>query len=625
MFRLLGGRTDRCPIHSPASACSPPSPASRSPAAAAPTTRPTTRRLDRRRARASSRSSPTRPPRSSTTRSSPTFKKTDDGKDVGFKTSFGASGEQSRAVEAGLEGRRRLVLDRARHGAPRQGRHRQPRTGTRPPTTASSRPRVVSFIVRKGNPKGIKTWDDLLKPGVEVLTPNPFTSGAAKWNLLAAYGQASDAGKNPQAGLDYVSKLIKDHVKVQDKSGREALQTFTSGDGDVLLSYEYEATTAQKKGEEVDYVIAGRHDQDRDHDRQDGEGARTRRRRSSTTCSPSPAQQKFADWGYRPVDEAVLEANKAKFPDPPGLFTIDDLGGWSKVNDELFDPENGSIAKIEEDGGGVDREVSTPQLTLRRTPARRRRAARAPAVARPGALAIGVATLWLSLIVLLPLAAVVAKSLDGGLDAFWDAVTTRQAVAALRFTLLVSLVAAADQRASRARSIAWVLVRDEFRGKRFVNALIDLPFALPTIVAGITLLALYGNDSPIGINVAFTKTAVAMALLFVTLPFVVRSVQPVLLELDREMEEAAASLGAGPLDDLPPDHPAEPRAGDPQRLRAGVRARGRRVRLDRPALGQHPVRHAGRVGLRLQADRERRAGDAPPRSRSCCCCSRSSS
>jgi sulfate transport system permease protein len=188
--------------------------------------------------------------------------------------------------------------------------------------------------------------------------------------------------------------------------------------------------------------------------------------------------------------------------------------------------------------------VSTQPLTARSIPAIRRRAERAPAVAAPGKVAIGVVTLWLSLIVLLPLAAVVAKSLDGGLGAFWDAVSSRQAVAALKFTLLVSLAATLINAVS-GLLIAWVLVRDEFRGKSAVNALIDLPFALPTIVAGITLLALYGHDSPVGIDVAFTKTAVAMALLFVTLPFVVRSVQPVLLELDREMEEAAQSLGAG--------------------------------------------------------------------------------
>jgi sulfate transport system permease protein len=163
-----------------------------------------------------------------------------------------------------------------------------------------------------------------------------------------------------------------------------------------------------------------------------------------------------------------------------------------------------------------------------------------------GALLLGVSTLWLSVIVLLPLAAVVVRSTDGGLEAFWSAVSSRQAVAALRFTILVSLVATLVN-AVTGTLIAWVLVRDRFRGKRLVNALIDLPFALPTIVAGLTLLALYGPTSPVGIDVAFTQFAVLLALLFVTLPFVIRSVQPVLMELDREMEEAALSLGANNL------------------------------------------------------------------------------
>ncbi len=166
-----------------------------------------------------------------------------------------------------------------------------------------------------------------------------------------------------------------------------------------------------------------------------------------------------------------------------------------------------------------------------------------PAWRSSGALGVGVATLWLSLIVLLPLSAVVVRSLDGGAGAFWDAVASRQAVAALRFTVLVSLVAAAINVVG-GTLIAWVLVRDRFPGKRVVNALIDLPFALPTIVAGLVLIALYGRNSPIGVDVAFTQAAVLLALLFVTLPFVIRSVQPVLIELDREMEEAALSLGA---------------------------------------------------------------------------------
>jgi sulfate transport system permease protein len=154
-------------------------------------------------------------------------------------------------------------------------------------------------------------------------------------------------------------------------------------------------------------------------------------------------------------------------------------------------------------------------------------------------------TAYLSLIVLIPLAAVVAESTTGGWPAFRDAITAPQAFAAVRFTLIVSLIVVALNIVT-GTLIAWVLVRDEFPGKRLVNALIDLPFALPTIVAGLVLLALYGPHGPAPFDVAFTRIAVALALLFVTLPFVVRSVQPVLMELDREMEEAATSLGARP-------------------------------------------------------------------------------
>jgi sulfate/thiosulfate transport system substrate-binding protein len=272
----------------------------------------------------------------------PAFKETEAGGGISFKQSFGASGEQSRAVEAGLAADvvsfsiepdiTRLVeagiVDRGWADTPTDGL-----------VTKS----VVSFIVRKGNPKGIRGWDDLLKPGVEVLTPNPFTSGAAKWNLLAAYGAK---------GLSYVEELIEEHVKVQDKSGREALQNFTSGTGDVLLSYEYEATTAQRKGQDVDYVVPD-----------DTISIEIPIAVTSTSKSPEqakafvdyvlsePAQRTFAEWGYRPVNEAVLQANADKFPTPSKLRTIRELGGWSKVNDELFDAENGSIAKIEEEAG----------------------------------------------------------------------------------------------------------------------------------------------------------------------------------------------------------------------------------------------------------------------------------
>ncbi len=181
--------------------------------------------------------------------------------------------------------------------------------------------------------------------------------------------------------------------------------------------------------------------------------------------------------------------------------------------------------------------------------------ATAEAPSRPGlrlglggpGLTRGLVVTYLSLIVLIPLAAVVAKSFEGGLASFWDDVTSPQAIAALKLTLGASAIVVAIN-AVAGTIIAWVLVRDEFPGKRVINSLIDLPFALPTIVAGITLIALYGDNGVLGLSgVAFTRIGVVMALLFVTLPFVIRSVQPVLIELDRDMEEAAASLGAGPL------------------------------------------------------------------------------
>jgi sulfate/thiosulfate transport system permease protein len=156
----------------------------------------------------------------------------------------------------------------------------------------------------------------------------------------------------------------------------------------------------------------------------------------------------------------------------------------------------------------------------------------------------GVVLTWLSVIVLIPLGAVVFRSFDDGFGTFWDAISEPEAWAAIKLTLGASLIITLIN-AVMGTMIAWVLVRDEFRGKKIVNSIIDLPFALPTIVAGLTLLALYGNDSPIGVNITYTRIAVGLALLFVTLPFVVRAVQPVLHELDEEMEEAAASLGAG--------------------------------------------------------------------------------
>lgn len=158
----------------------------------------------------------------------------------------------------------------------------------------------------------------------------------------------------------------------------------------------------------------------------------------------------------------------------------------------------------------------------------------------------GLVVTYLGLIVLLPLAAIATKAFEDGFGGFWDAVSSPQAVAALKLTVISSLIVVVIN-AIMGTLIAWVLVRDNFRGKGIVNSVIDLPFALPTIVASLTLLVVYGKDSPVGINIAFTQTAVVVALLFVTLPFVVRAVQPLLLSLDRDMESAAESLGAGKI------------------------------------------------------------------------------
>ena len=266
----------------------------------------------------------------------PQFQKTQAGNGVTFKESFGASGDQSRAVEAGLPAdvvTFSLAPDMDR--LVKAGLVANDWANT--PTKGLVSKSVVSLIVRKGNPKNIHTWDDLLKPGVKVLTPNPFTSGAAKWNIMAAYGAKSGGGEDAQAGLDYLRQLITKHVVVQDKSGREALQNFTSGTGDVLISYENEAITAQKKGQKVDYVIPDQTISIENPIAVVSKSSHTKQAKAFVDFALStPAQQVFADWGYRPVDQAVFDKNKARFPTPKGLFTIQDLGGWKTLQEQVF-------------------------------------------------------------------------------------------------------------------------------------------------------------------------------------------------------------------------------------------------------------------------------------------------
>ena len=270
----------------------------------------------------------------------PAFNATAEGKGVAVTGSYGASGDQSRAVAAGLQADVvSFSVEPDMNRLVKAGLVAEDWKDN--DTNGLVNTSLVSFVVRKGNPKNITTWDDLLKPGVEVITPNPFTSGAAKWNLLGAYSYG---------GLDFVEKLITDHVKVQPKSGREALQTFTGGKGDVLLSYEYEAITAQKKGEEVDYVVPDKTIRI-DIDIATTKDAKEPAKNFLAFILGDQAQQLFADWGYRPINAKVLEANADKFPAPKELISIDDLGGWEKVDKELFDVTDGSIAKIEENAG----------------------------------------------------------------------------------------------------------------------------------------------------------------------------------------------------------------------------------------------------------------------------------
>jgi sulfate/thiosulfate transport system substrate-binding protein len=271
----------------------------------------------------------------------PAFQATPDGKGVKFDQSYGASGEQSRAVEGGLPAdvvAFSLSPDVDRLVDADLVASDWAKTKNDGFVTNS----VVVFAVRKGNPDNIKTWADLLKPGVEVITPNPYTSGGAKWNIMAAYGAQLEQGKSEDQAKDYLSKLF-DHVPVLDKSAREALQTFTAGKGDVLLAYENEALTAQSKGEDVDYVVP-----DETILIQNPAAVTTDASKAATAfldyLHTDPAQKIYAEAGYRSVNPALVD--KSKYPTPPKLFEITKFGGWDKVNDEFFDPEGGVVTDI---------------------------------------------------------------------------------------------------------------------------------------------------------------------------------------------------------------------------------------------------------------------------------------
>jgi sulfate/thiosulfate-binding protein len=258
---------------------------------------------------------------------------------VSFDESYGSSGEQSRAVESGLPADivafslapdvDRLVEsgDVAEDWADNKYKGMVTRS-------------VVVFVVRDGNPKGIQDWDDLVKDGVEVITPNPFTSGGARWNVIAAYGaNAADH----EAGVAYLRRLFS-NVSVQDKSAREALQTFTGGKGDVMLAYENEAILAQQKGEDVQYVVPKQTILIENPIAVTKDAPSVAQEFVDFLRSPE-AQHVFSSAGYRPVSKGILD--DTEYPDPPGLFTINDFGGWDRVQKRFFDREDGIMADIQ--------------------------------------------------------------------------------------------------------------------------------------------------------------------------------------------------------------------------------------------------------------------------------------
>lgn len=278
----------------------------------------------------------------------PAFRQTEAGKDIDIKTSFGASGDQSRAVQTGLPADivafslepdiSRLVKAGIVDAGWNQGSYQGMVTDS-----------VVVLAVRPGNPKQIHTWDDLLKPGVDVITPNPFTSGGARWNVMAAYGAQLEQGKTPEQAVEYLRALFS-HVSVQDKSAREAIQTFAGGKGDVMLAYENEAIAAQHAGQKLDYIIPDQTILIENPVAVTSNGKHQEQAKAFVDYLRSPAAQRiFGGKGYRPVLPDVLKG--FSYPMPAKLFTIAKLGGWNEVTTKFFDPDNGIVAGIERDKG----------------------------------------------------------------------------------------------------------------------------------------------------------------------------------------------------------------------------------------------------------------------------------
>lgn len=276
----------------------------------------------------------------------PAFYGTEEGADVQVVTSYGASGDQSRGVANGKPAD--IVNFSVEPDITRLVKAGKVADDWNADVTKGIPfGSVVTLVVRQGNPKHIKGWDDLLQPGVEVITPSPLSSGSAKWNLLAPYAVKSEGGKNPQAGLEFVDKLVTDHVKLRPGSGREATDVFLQGSGDVLISYENEAIAVERKGKPVEHVNPSQ-----TFKIENPLAVVTSSRHLDTVTAfknfqyTTVAQRLWAQAGFRPADPGVATEFREEFPAPDKLWTIADLGGWDVVDTGLFDKENGTITKI---------------------------------------------------------------------------------------------------------------------------------------------------------------------------------------------------------------------------------------------------------------------------------------
>ena len=278
----------------------------------------------------------------------PAFQKTTGGKDTSFQQSYGSSGEQARAVISGLKADV-VALSLEPDVTMLVNKGIVPRNWKNDKWGGIVTRSVVVFAVRKGNPKKIRDWADLVKPGVQVVTPNVQTSGGAKWNIMAAYGAQLRKKKTHAQAVAYLRNLYK-HIVSQDKSAREALQTFLAGRGDVLLAYENEAIFASQNNQEVPYVIP------KATIRIENPIAVTANSQNKATANSfvrflrtTAAQKIFAENGYRPVVPAA--AKGFSFPVRPQLFSIRFLGGWAKVDNRFFNPNTGIVTKIQREVG----------------------------------------------------------------------------------------------------------------------------------------------------------------------------------------------------------------------------------------------------------------------------------